>query len=87
MPNDSTYPDLDKIISQAEAGIIDQGHKELWNRFKQDWSEEDRVFWGKFKDKMVRDESGVPRLNPPISANEKAWAKNFIRRAKEVGLC
>jgi hypothetical protein len=87
MTKELTYPDLGKIISQAEAGIIDLEHKKLWNRFKQDWSEEDRVFWSKFRDKMVKDESGVPRLSPPPSDDEKAWAKKFIRRANEIGLC
>ncbi len=87
MTKELSHPDLGKIISQAKAGIVDPEHEKLWKRFKQDWSEEDKVFWSKFKDKMVKDESGILRLSPPPSANEKAWAKNFVRRAKEVGLC
>lgn len=82
-----THPDLREIISGAEAGIIDPEHEKLWRRFKQDWSEEDKVFWSKLKDKMAKDESGLMRLNPPASADEMAWAKRFIKRAEEVGLC
>lgn len=87
MTNEKIHPDLDEIISHAEAGIVNTKHKKLWNRFKKEWSEEDRVFWRKFEDKMIKDKSGVLRLSPPLSADEKAWAKGFVKRAKEIGLC
>lgn len=42
---------------------------------------------GRTKKEMKVDESGTLTLSPPLSSNEKEWAKNFIQRAKERGLC
>lgn len=79
--------DLRELIFLAEKGIIDPDHYKKWNQFKNEWSPEDKIFWNRLNNKMRRDESGTLKLDPPPSADEKAWAKRFVRRAEEKGLC
>ena len=82
-----TRTDLVQLISLAEKGVIDFDHVERWNRFKKEWSEEDIIFWNKLKNRMTKDESGVLRLDPPLSIDEKMQAKIFVQRAEERYLC
>ena len=82
-----TRTDLIQLISLAENGVIDFDHVERWNRFKKEWSEEDIIFWNKLKNRMTKDESGVLRLDPPLSIDEKMQAKIFVQRAEERYLC
>jgi hypothetical protein len=79
--------DLRELISSAEKGIIDLDHYRKWNQFKKEWSKEDAAFWNGLKNRMIKDGSGTLKLDPPPSADEKAWAKRFVRRAEEKGLC
>jgi hypothetical protein len=79
--------DLIQLISLAEKGVIDFDHVERWNRFKKEWSEEDIIFWNKLKNRMTKDESGVLRLDSPLSIDEKMQAKIFVQRAEERYLC
>jgi hypothetical protein len=80
-------PDLEKMISLGRRGITYPDHMNRWEQFKKEWAEEDFVIWDKLKEKMKMDESGKLELSPPLSSSEKEWAKNFIQRAEEKGLC
>ncbi len=80
-------PDLKRLISLTEKGIIDDNHYQKWNQFKNKWSQEDILFWNELKKRMRKDDAGNLKLEPPPSAEEKAWAKGFVRRAEEEGLC
>jgi hypothetical protein len=80
-------PDLEKMISLGRRGIIYPDHMKRWEQFKKEWAEEDFVIWDKLKEKMKMDDSGKLELSPPLSSSEKEWAKNFIQRAEEKGLC
>ncbi len=87
MIKEKIRPDLRELISKAQNGIIDLDHYRRWNQFKNEWSEEDTIFWNKLKNSMIEDESGTKKLDPLPSADEKAWARKFVRRAEERGLC
>lgn len=80
-------PDLEKMMSLGRRGIIYLDHMERWEQFKKEWAEEDFVIWDKLKEKMKVDESGTLKLSPPLSLGEKKWAKKFIQRAEDKGLC
>lgn len=60
---------------------------ERWEQFKKEWAEADLVVWNKLKEKMKIDGSGTLKLSPPLSSSEKEWAKKFVQRAEERGLC
>ena len=87
MTKKQTHPDLKKIISLGRKGIIYPDHMERWIQFKNEWTEVDLTIWDELKKKLKVDESGTLTLSPPLSSNEKEWAKNFIQRAEERGLC
>jgi hypothetical protein len=82
-----TRSDLVWLISSAEKGVIDLDHMKRWKQFKKEWSEEDVFFWNRLKDRMVKDESGVLKFDPPLSLGEKIQAKMFAKRAEERDLC
>jgi|PlaIllAssembly_1097288.scaffolds.fasta_scaffold510836_1 hypothetical protein len=87
MTKKQTRPDLEKIISLGRKGIIYPDHMERWIQFKKEWAEVDLTIWNGLKKKMKVDDSGTLTLSPPLSSNEKKWAKKFIQRAEERGLC
>ena len=82
-----TRPDLKKIISLGRKGIIDPDYMEWWGQFKENWTEADLATWNKLKEKMTVSNSGELEFCPPPSSSEKVWAKKFILRAEERGLC
>lgn len=87
MTKKQVRPDLEKMLSLGRRGIIYPDHMVRWEQFKKEWAEEDLVIWDKLKEKMKVDDSGTMKLSPPLSSSEKEWAKNFIQRAEEKGLC
>ena len=87
MTKKRTRSDLVLLISSAEKGVIDRDHVKRWNQFKKEWSEEDAFFWNRLKDRMVMDDSGVLKFDPPLSLGEKVQAKTFAKRAEERDLC
>ena len=87
MTKKRTRSDLVWLISSAEKGVIDLDHVKRWNQFKKEWSEEDVFFWNRLKDRMVMDDSGVLKFDPPLSLGEKVQAKTFAKRAEERDLC
>lgn len=80
-------PDLGQIISSVAMGQIDEDHFERWQRFKGLWSVKDRDRWEDLLSRMHKNPDGTTSLDPPLSAEEKVWAKEFIRRAEALDLC
>lgn len=87
MTKKETRPDLKKMISLGRKGIIDPDHMVRWGQFKKEWAEADLATWNKLKEKMTVGNSGELALCLPLSSSEKVWAKKFILRAEERGLC
>lgn len=87
MTNKRARPDLEKMISLGRKGIIDPDHMKMWGEFKNVWAEADLAIWNKLKERMTLGDSGALELSPPLSSSEKEWAKKFIMRAEESGLC
>jgi hypothetical protein len=79
--------DLDDIIRLWTDGIINMEHFERWQRFKEQWSVDDRTRWQNFLSRIHKRPDGTAELKPPLSDLEKQWAKDLVRRAKAMDLC
>jgi hypothetical protein len=88
MADQSKRFDLEEVLSQALAGVIDEDFLTSWIQFKEDWSEDDEKYWKDLLKRTKRDREGIMILDPQImSPEELSWAKDFINRAKKRGLC
>jgi hypothetical protein len=79
--------DLEEIIRLGADGIINTEHFERWQRFKEQWSVDDRTRWQIFLSRIHKRPDGTAELMPPLSNPEKQWAKDLVRRAKAMDLC
>jgi hypothetical protein len=79
--------DLDSIIRLWTDGIINMEHFERWQRFKEQWSVDDKTRWQNFLSRIHKRPDGTAELKPPLSDLEKQWAKDLVRRAKAMDLC
>jgi hypothetical protein len=79
--------DLDDIIRLWTDGIINMEHFERWQRFKEQWSVDDKTRWQNFLSRIHKRPDGTAELKPPLSDLEKQWAKDLVRRAKAMDLC
>jgi hypothetical protein len=80
-------PDPEEILRLGAAGIIFTEHFERWQRFKEQWSVDDRTRWQLLFNRIQRKPNGTVILEPPLSDREKQWAKDLIRRAEALDLC
>jgi hypothetical protein len=80
-------PDLKEIIHLGAAGHIDLNHFERWQQFKGLWSTEDRALWQTLLSRVHKEPDGTAELYPPLSDDEKVWAKDLLQRAEALSLC
>jgi hypothetical protein len=85
--NQKMRPDLKEIIRLGGTGQVYMEHFEQWQRFKEQWSEEDRAHWRSLLGRLHKGRDGTAELNPPLSRLEKQWARDFVRRAESLNLC
>ena len=79
--------DLDDIIRLWTDGLINMEHFERWQRFKEQWSVDDKTRWQNFLSRIHKRSDGTAELKPSLSDLEKQWAKDLVRRAKAMDLC
>ena len=79
--------DLEDIIRLGADGIINMEHFKRWQRFKEQWSVDDRARWQIFLSRIHKRPDGTAELKPPLSDLERQWAKDLVRRAKAMDLC
>ncbi len=77
---------LEKIISDAGEDIIDWGHFNKWQEFKEEWPREDKAYWEKILKRVSIDREGNRTLNPPLSCEEKAWISDLLNRVIDYGI-
>ena len=77
---------INRVISDAEKGILHWDYYNKWQEFKKGWSDEDRMKWDEIKDRLHKNGSGQRFLEPPLTDKEKAWAMDIMRRAMERGI-
>jgi hypothetical protein len=80
-------PDLLKILQLGATGVIDFDHFERWQKFKEQWSEEDKANWRVLLGRMHKTPSGIPELIPPLTNREKVWVYDLVLRAESMDLC
>jgi hypothetical protein len=80
-------PDLEEILHLGAAGLIYMEHFERWQRFKEQWSVDDRTRWQILFSRIHKKPDGTSELKPPLSDLEKQWAKDLVRRAEALDLC
>jgi hypothetical protein len=80
-----TEINIDKVISDAEKGILYWDYYDRWQKFKEEWSDEDRRRWNDLTGRMRKDVKGKRSLDPPLTDEEKTWAMDIIRRAMVWG--
>jgi len=85
--NHKIQPDLEEILSLGSTGRINTEHFERWQRFKEQWSEDDWTHWQILLSRLHKKRDGTAELKPPLSKLEKQWAREFIRRAEALDLC
>ncbi len=76
---------VEKVISDAEKGILHWDYYERWQEFKKEWSEEDKRRWNEITGRMHKNRNGKMFLDPPLTDNEKVWAMDIMRKAMEWG--
>ena len=77
------------VIMRISAGMpesVDAAYLELWLRFKESLSEEDRTRWDCLLNRLSIGPDGAMLLDPPLSDEEKAWASELSKRAGRMGL-
>jgi hypothetical protein len=79
--------DLEEIIRLGASGIINREHFKQWQRFKEQWSVYDKIRWLILFGRIHKKPDGTAELKPPLSNLEKQWAKDLVRRAKDLDLC
>ena len=79
--------DLEEILRLGTAGIINKEHFERWQRFKEQWSVDDRTRWQILFSRIHKRLDGTAELEPPLSDQEKQWAKDLVQRAEALDLC
>ncbi len=79
--------DLEEIIRLGASGIINREHFEQWQQFKEQWSESDKIRWQNLFSRIHKKPDGTAELKPPLSNLERQWAKDLVRRAKDLDLC
>lgn len=77
---------IGKAKLDAEKGIFYWGYYNKWQEFKKELSQEDRIKWDELTDRVHRKENGQRFLEPPLTHEEQAWARDIMRKAKEWGL-
>ena len=80
-------PDLEDILRLGATGLIYAEHFERWQRFKEQWSVDDRTRWQILFSRIHKKPDGTAELKLPLSDLEKQWAKDLIRRAEALDLC
>ena len=80
-------PDLEELLRLGATGLIYAEHFERWQRFKEQWSLDDRTRWQILFSRIHKKPDGTAELKPPLSDPEKQWAKDLIRRAEALDLC
>ena len=79
--------DLEEILRLGTVGIINMEHFEQWQRFKKQWSVYDKTRWLILLSRIHKKPDGTAELKPPLSNMEKQWAKDLVRKAKDLDLC
>ena len=79
--------DLEEILRLGTVGIINKEHFERWQRFKEQWSIDDRTRWQILFSRIHQRQDGTAELEPPLSDQEKQWAKDLVQRAEALNLC
>jgi hypothetical protein len=79
--------DLLEVIHLAEAGYIDADYIEQWKRFKEHLTLGDKAKWQILIDQVNKKPDGTVELFPPLSDEEKIWAKGIIMMAERLNLC
>jgi hypothetical protein len=85
--NQKIRPDLEEILRLGAAGLIYMEHFERWQRFKEQWTVDDRTRWQLLFNRIHKKPDGTIELKPPLSDLEKQWAKDLVRRAEALDLC
>lgn len=85
--NPKKRPDPEEILRLGAAGIINMEHFQRWQRFKEQWSEDDRTRWQLLFSRIHKKPDGTAELKPPMSDLEKLWARDLLRRAEALDLC
>lgn len=79
-------PDQLRVIQSGTDICIDIEHFERWQKFKRQWSRQDKANWEAIMDRLHVTSFGTLELIPPLSAKEKLWADKLIRKAEALHL-
>ncbi len=80
------YEKLEMIISDADRNIIDLSHFYRWQEFKEEWSEEDKIYWESLLKMVYKNKSGGKALKRSLSTEEKEWIAHLLQRATNYGI-
>jgi hypothetical protein len=77
--------DLKDVLRMKSTGI-DTDHFNKWQRFKKGWSAVDRAQWLSLLKRLRKMPDGAVELYPPLSDEEKLWARSLLERADALEL-
>jgi hypothetical protein len=77
--------DLKDVLRMKSTGI-DTDHFNRLHRFKKGWSAIDRAHWQSLLKRLRKRPDGAVELYPPLSDEEKLWARSLLEKADVLDL-